>query len=315
VALALRYFVEERVDRAVLEVGIGGRLDATNTCHPELSVITPISHDHTDVLGQTLHEIAQEKAGIVRAGGLVVSAPQLPEADAVLERVCQELGAVRVRVGSEVRYRVEASDLRGVELSVWTDRGNYEGLQVPLLGRHQATNAALAVAAAERWLARDGQDLDPERVRVGLGAVRWPARQELVAERPWVVVDVAHNPASMQALRGTLDELFCGRRVVLVLGMVRGHEVRQTALAVLPAADHVVVTTPQHVRAVPAAELAEVVRPAHPRVEVVEDCEEAVARALRRCGPEDVLVVAGSFFVAGPARRWLLARAPAAPVS
>jgi dihydrofolate synthase/folylpolyglutamate synthase len=245
----------------------------------------------------------------------VVSAPQLPEADAVLERVCQELGAVRVRVGSEVRYRVEASDLRGVELSVWTDRGNYEGLQVPLLGRHQATNAALAVAAAERWLARDGQDLDPERVRVGLGAVRWPARQELVAERPWVVVDVAHNPASMQALRGTLDELFCGRRVVLVLGMVRGHEVRQTALAVLPAADHVVVTTPQHVRAVPAAELAEVVRPAHPRVEVVEDCEEAVARALRRCGPEDVLVVAGSFFVAGPARRWLLARAPAAPVS
>jgi dihydrofolate synthase/folylpolyglutamate synthase len=315
VALALRYFVEERVDRAVLEVGIGGRLDATNACHPELSVITPISHDHTDVLGQTLHEIAQEKAGIVRAGGLVVSAPQLPEADAVLERVCQELGAARVRVGSEVRYRVEASDLRGVELSVWTDRGNYEGLQVPLLGRHQATNAALAVAAAERWLARDGQDLDPERVRVGLGAVRWPARQELVAERPWVVVDVAHNPASMQALRGTLDELFCGRRVVLVLGMVRGHEVRQTALAVLPAADHVVVTTPQHVRAVPAAELAEVVRPAHPRVEVVEDCEEAVARALRRCGPEDVLVVAGSFFVAGPARRWLLARAPGAPVS
>jgi dihydrofolate synthase/folylpolyglutamate synthase len=315
VALALRYFVEEGVDRAVLEVGIGGRLDATNACHPELSVITPISHDHTDVLGHTLQEIAQEKAGIIRAGGLVVSAPQLPEADAVLERACRELGAFRVGVGSEVRYRVEASDLRGVQLCVRTDRGSYDGLRVPLLGRHQATNAALAVTAAERWLGRAGQELDPELVRVGLGRVRWPARQELVAERPWVVVDVAHNPASMQALRGTLDELFSGRRVVLVLGMVRGHEVRQSALAVLPAADHVVATTPQHVRAVPASELAEVLRAAHPRVEVVEECEEAVAWALSRCGPEDVLVVAGSFFVAGPARRWLLARAAGAPVS
>lgn len=315
VAVALRYFVEEGVDRAVLEVGIGGRLDATNACDPELSVITPVSYDHTDVLGRTLREIAHEKAGVIRPGRPVVSAPQHPDAEAVLEEACRELGAFRVRVGSDVRYRVEASDLEGVRLSVQTRAARYPDLRVPLLGRHQATNAAVAVAAAEGWLQGDGHRLEPEAVREGLAAVRWPARQEIVGERPWVVVDVAHNPASMRALRQTVEELFGGRRVVLVLGMVRGHEVESTVREILPAADHVVVTTAHHVRAVPAGELAEVVRATHPRVEVVDDCEGAVAEALDRCGVEDVLVVAGSFFVAGPARRWLVARGCAAPVS
>lgn len=311
VALALRYFVEERVDRAVLEVGIGGRLDATNACRPELSIVTPISYDHTDVLGRTLQEIAREKAGIIRPGGLVVCSPQPPEAEEVLESTCRELGARRVRVGSEVRLRVEASDLRGVRLHVDTPAASYPDLWVPLVGRHQATNAAVAVAAAEVWLSRDGARLDPDAVREGLARVRWPARQEVLSDRPWVLVDVAHNPASMRALRATLDELFGGRRLVLVLGMVRGHEVWETVREVVPRAAEVVVTTPRHVRAVPAAELAEVVRGLHPHVRVVEECDAAVAWGLRRCGAEDVLVVTGSFFVAGPARRWLVAHAAA----
>lgn len=315
VALALRYFLEERVHRAVLEVGIGGRLDATNACHPELSVVTPISHDHTDVLGHTLREIAREKAGIIRPGRAVVSAPQHPEAEEVLDAACRELGAPRVRVGRDVRFRVEASDLSGVRLEVDTPAARYADLWVPLVGRHQATNAAVAVAAAEVWLQRDGVRLDPQLVREGLAQVRWPARQEVVCERPWVLVDVAHNPASMRALRATLEELFAGRRLVLVLGMVRGHEVRQTAEEVLPLAAEVVVTTPQHVRAVPAAELADALRDHHPRIRVVEDCDAALAWGLSRCGAEDVLVVTGSFFVAGPARRWLVARASAARVS
>ncbi|MDR5676144.1 MAG: Mur ligase family protein, partial [Armatimonadota bacterium] len=236
VALAARYFVEEGVQRAVLEVGIGGRLDATNACHPEVSVVTPISYDHTDVLGSTLREIAREKAGIIRPGGLVVCAPQPPEAEEVLEATCRELGARRVRVGSEVQFHVEASELSGVRLSVQTPLQRYGGLWVPLLGRHQATNAAVAVAAVEAWLARDGERPDPQLVREGLARVRWPARQELVGQRPWVLVDVAHNPASMRALRATLEELFPDRRVVLVLGMVRGHETWQTAQEVLPCA-------------------------------------------------------------------------------
>ncbi|MER3455325.1 MAG: bifunctional folylpolyglutamate synthase/dihydrofolate synthase [candidate division GAL15 bacterium] len=315
VALALRHFVEERVHRAVLEVGIGGRLDATNACHPEVSIVTPISYDHTDVLGSTLQEIAREKAGILRPGRILVSAPQPPEAERVLEQACRELGVRWVRVGREVRFQVEASDLGGLHLWVRTDAGWYGKLRLPLLGRHQATNAAVAVAAAEAWLTQDGARLDPHAVREGLWRVRWPARQELLAERPWVLVDVAHNPASMAALRATLEELFGDRRVVVVVGMVRGHEVRQTLWELLPVADELVATTPDHVRAVPASELAEVVAEARSQVHVVEPCEEAVAWALGRCGAEDVLVITGSFFVAGPARRALLARAQPAPVS
>ncbi len=278
-------------------------------------MITPVSHDHTDVLGRTLREIAREKAGILRAGGTVVTAPQAPEAEEVLQHACQELGVRRVRVGEDVQVHVEASSLDGVRLSVHTPRGRYGRLWVPLLGRHQATNAAVAVAAAEVWREREGAALDAQAVRDGLACVRWPARQELLSRRPWVLVDVAHNPASMRALRTTLEELFSGRRVVLVLGMVRGHELEPTAAEVLPVADEVVVTTPHHVRAVPAQELALALRGLHPRVHVVEACEEAVAWAADRCGPEDVLVVAGSFFVAAPARRWLVAHASPAPVS
>lgn len=314
VALALLYFVETGVDRAVLEVGIGGRLDATNVCWPQVSVITPISYDHTDVLGQTLREIASEKAGIVRPRGTVVLAPQRPEAEEVLLATCRALEARTVWVGEDVRVEVDHSGLEGVRVSVATPTGRYPGLHVPLLGRHQATNAAVAVAAAECWAALEGWALRPEAVREGLARVRWPARQELLATRPWTLVDVAHNPASMEALRETVGELFGGRRVVLVLGMVRGHDARETASRILPVADEVVVTTPRHVRPVPARELAALVAAFHPRVHVVEDCEAAVRWARERCGPEDVLVVAGSFFVAGPARV-VLAGPAGAPVS
>jgi dihydrofolate synthase/folylpolyglutamate synthase len=311
VALALLHFLEARVDRAVFEVGIGGRLDATNVCWPEVSVITPISHDHTDILGQTLREIASEKAGIVRPGGTVVLAPQQPEAEEVLVATCRELSARTVWVGEDVRLEVEHSGLGGVRFSVTTPGQRYEGLHVPLLGRHQATNAAVAVAAAECWAAVDGWSLAPDAVREGLARVRWPARQELVGTRPWALVDVAHNPASMEALRQTVGELFSGRRVVLVLGMVRGHDARETISRILSVADEVVVTTPRHVRPVPAGELAALVAASHPRVHVVEDCEQAVRWAFGRCAPEDVLVVAGSFFVAGPARVVLAGRAGA----
>lgn len=314
VALALLHFREARVDHAVLEVGIGGRLDATNVCWPRVSVITPISHDHTDILGHTLREIAQEKAGIIRHRGNVVLSPQPPAAEEVLRATCGEMHARTLWVGQDVQLEVERSGLDGVRLRVATPARRYEDLHVPLLGRHQATNAAVAVAAAECWAALEGWSLEPEAVREGLARVRWPARQELVDARPWVLVDVAHNPASMEALRRTLDELFSDRRVVLVLGMVRGHDAQQTASRILPVADEVVVTTPRHVRPVPAEELATLVAATHPRVQVVEDCEEAVRWARARCAPEDVLVVAGSFFVAGPARAALAGQA-GAPVS
>jgi dihydrofolate synthase/folylpolyglutamate synthase len=306
VALALLHFLHEGVDRAVLEVGIGGRLDATNVCDPELSIITPISYDHTDVLGHTLTQIATEKAGIIRPGRPVVSAPQPEEARMVIAEVCERLGAQLVEVGRDTSYAVERMGLGGVEFTVTTFGGRYEGLHLPLLGRHQALNAAVALTAAEILLGRRCRTMGADEVRKELAHLEWPAREELLSLRPTVLVDVAHNPASIAALRATLEELFPDRRVVLLLGMIATHDPDPVAAIIAPVADEVITTTPLHLRPLAAHELAEVVRRYHRRVEAVPELDEALGAALERTGPEDVLVVAGSFFLAGPARERLL---------
>ncbi len=308
VALALLYFLRERVDRAILEVGIGGRLDATNVCDPELSVIAPVSYDHTDVLGNTLREIASEKAGIIRPGGTVVTAPQLPEPWEVLQETCLTLDARLVEVGRDVSYEIRRVGLDGVDFAVQTRHRRYEDLHVPLLGRHQAVNAAVAVAAVEELLRRTGRNLQPEAVRTGLAGLSWPAREELLSLRPGIVVDVAHNPASMAALRTTLKELFPDRRVVLVLGMIATHDPDPVAQIIVPLADKVITTTPQDPRALPAQALAEVVRRYTSRVLSLPGPEDALDAALARIGEEDVLVVTGSFYLAGPLRETLLRR-------
>lgn len=310
VALALLHFMDQRVDVAVMEAGIGGRLDATNVCDPRLSVITPVSYDHMDVLGNTLRQIATEEAGIVRPGGLAVTAPQTDEArDAILE-TCRQHGARLVEVGRDVTFEISSSTLQGVRLAVRTPKASYEEVHVPLLGRHQATNAAVAVAAAESL-----RDLNAEAVRGAFAGLRWPARSEILADRPTVVVDVAHNPASIGALRATIQELFRGRRIVLVFGMIASHDPAEPAELLVPLVDEVVVTTPLHVRPVPADEMAEVVRRHNEHVTVCPDREGALEHALSRTGPDDVLLVTGSFFLVGMAREWLLERVRRAPVS
>jgi len=306
VALALLYFLHEGVDRAVLEVGIGGRLDATNVCDPELSIITPISYDHTDVLGHTLTQIATEKAGSRGPGRPVGRARQPEEARAGSGEVGEQPGAQWVEVGRETSYAVEQMGLGGVEFTVTTPSRRYQGLHLPLLGRHQALNAAVALTAAEILLGR--RRLDADAVQKELAHLEWPAREELLSRRPAVLVDVAHNPASIAALRATLEELFAGRRVVLLLGMIATHDPDPVAAIIAPVADEVITTTPLHLRPLVAYELAEVVRRYHHRVEAVPELDEALGAALGRTSPEDVLVVAGSFFLAGPARERLLRR-------
>jgi dihydrofolate synthase/folylpolyglutamate synthase len=311
VAMAFLHFVRASVDVAVVEVGIGGRLDATNVLTPLVSVITPISFDHTDLLGDTLDAIAREKAGIIRPGGRVACAPQPPEARAVIAATCGELGARLVEVGKDVVIAACRPSLEGVDAVIDGVRARYE-VHLPLLGRHQAVNAATAVAALE-LLEEGGYRVGPQAVQGGLARVRWPARVELLGTRPYTLVDVGHNPASMQALCETLDELFAGRRVVAVFGMLRTKDYRSVTALLAPRADVVIATTPDNPHALPAEELAEVARPYAPHVEAVPDRQEAVARAVALAGPEDVLVVTGSFYLVGEARERLCRRKPTAP--
>ena len=200
-AAALLDFVAQRVDYAVLEVGLGGRLDATNVVSPLVCAITPVSFDHTDKLGDTLAQIAGEKAGILKRRVPAVVAPQQPEALEAIRRRARALDAPLRLVGRDV-----ALTCQGEGFEVATARRRYPGLRVALLGSHQRTNAAAAVALAEQALAATGRPLSPEPVRRALASLRWRARIETVATRPTVVVDGAHNVASARVLVATLAE-------------------------------------------------------------------------------------------------------------
>jgi len=308
VAMALLAFRRARVDVAVVEVGIGGRLDATNTTDPIVSVLTPVSYDHTELLGHTLTEIAHEKAGVIRPGRAVVSAPQPPEAEAVIEDAARCLGAPLLLVGREIGYEIVSSSLDGVAARIRGRRGTYD-VAIPLLGRHQAVNAAAAVAAAEELVPALGADA----VRAGIAGVRWPARVELVARRPYTIVDVGHNPASMAALCATLGELLGGRRLVVAFGMLATKDYHAVTALLAPLAAAVVTTTPDNPHALAAADLAAEVRRYTPHVEAVDDRRAAVARARQLTGPDDVLVVTGSFYFVGEARGRLLRRSAFEP--
>lgn len=312
VALAFTHFARSRVDLAIVEVGLGGRLDATNVADPAVSVITPVSYDHMEVLGDTLDAIAREKAGIIRDRGAVVSAPQGPEALAAIIDVCARHEARLWLIDEVMRWRAVSSTPyeQSFELSgPWWDYGR---LRLPLVGAHQIVNAATAVASAE-VLADRGFPLDAGAVRTGLDRLRWPARVEVLRERPYVVVDVAHNPASLGALRQTLEAIFPGRRIVLVFGMVATHDHRACTSLIAPLADVVIVTTPHHTKPLSAGVLAAEAGRFVARVEVVEDRQAAVQRALELAGPEDVVVVTGSFFLVGDVRDTLQAgRSPQA---
>ena len=309
VAMALLAFRRARVDAAVIEVGIGGRLDATNITDPAVSVITPISYDHMEILGHTLTEIAGEKAGIVRPGRPLVSAPQMPEALAVVEETARRAAAPFVLVGREIGCEIEASSLDGVRAKIRGRRSEYD-VAIPLLGRHQAVNAAVAAGAAEELL---GPSLTPDAVRAGIGGVHWPARIELVARRPYTIVDVGHNPASMTALCETLRELLGGRRLVVAFGMLATKDYHAVTALLAPLAAAVVTTTPDNPHALPAADLAAEVRRYTPHVEPIDDRRAAVARARELTGRDDVLVVTGSFYFVGEARGWLVRRSAFEP--
>lgn len=299
--LAFMHFARHCVDLAVVEIGIGGRFDACNVVEPCTSVITTIDYDHTDLFGHNLRAIASEDAGIIRPRGLAVTAPQPPAALRVLAEEAAQKGATLIRVGREVRYRTLRVSPTGLQVSVYGRAHRYGDLTVPLLGRHQAQNAAAAVAAAET-LGACGFAVPEAAVRNGLAGLRWPARIEIVRQTPTVVLDVAHNPVSFRALRAVLDETFAGRRVVLVIGLLGNKDLAGIARIIGPRTAVVIATRAHDVRALGAEEVAAAFRPLVSEVRAIEDPVGAVEAALASSGQEDVVCVAGSFHVAGPVR-------------
>ncbi|MDW8054961.1 MAG: folylpolyglutamate synthase/dihydrofolate synthase family protein [Anaerolineae bacterium] len=271
-ALGFAYFAEREVDWAVIEVGLGGRLDATNVIMPAASVITSISYDHQDVLGHTLTEIASEKCGIIKPGVPVVSQAQHPEAMAVIEQRAQAQAAPLTLVGRHWRWQLLAAEPKQQTFALWRsadDNGaaHHHDLDgeytLGLLGKHQIENAATAVATLDvirSALRESGFALEPSAIRAGLRAVHWPARFEVLRTAPPLVVDSAHNADSAQKLASALAEIFPGNRWVFVFSTLRDKDTIGMIHALQPLAARWVMTAFDHPRASDAASLCEAAR-------------------------------------------------------
>ena len=316
-AMGFEYFGRSRPDMVVLEVGMGGRLDATNVVEPRLSIITDIALDHQKYLGETVAEIAREKAGIIRPGGIVVTLPQLPEANDVIGNAILDAGA---RAVNAVPYVPPVSPGSASCLSGSWNRYPLEVMgarimvESPLVGRHQLRNLALAIAAAEELHNQGTVQITPETIAQGIRETHWPGRFQVVPAaggNPEYVLDVAHNPAGAWALRSTLSaaypDLGNGREITMVFGVMRDKAVQEITEILFPIAGRVIVTHANNPRSASPDEI----RRAAARVaagidmEEAEDVASALDRARKVAGPRGLVVVTGSIYIVGETMRML----------
>ncbi len=314
-AIAFEYFAQNKVDIAVLEVGMGGRLDATNVVEPKVSVITDISLDHQQFLGNTVREIAGEKAGIIRQGGIVVTLPQQPEANDVIGNSIMELGARGVSAVpyvppvSPASASVAAQDGAGRPMSRYPLRvmGREIVVETPLVGRHQLRNIALAIATAEE-LNKQGFAITPDAIECGIRETRWPGRFQVITAangEPEYVLDVAHNPAGAWALRSALSSAYEGRRLIFVFGAMRDKAIGEMAEILFPFADQVIATHADNPRAATPGEIREAAHRISAEIEEVVDVRSSLDRAKDLAGANGVVVVTGSIYIVGEAMRHL----------
>lgn len=324
-AIAFEHFAREKVDIAVLEVGMGGRLDATNVVEPRVSVITDISLDHQKFLGATVTEIAREKAGIIRPGGAVVTLPQHPEANDVIGNTILELGARAVNVVPYVPPVSPGSDkyFAPSDERHYSTGGNKEAkeefrphisryrLQVmdqeilvesPLVGRHQLRNVALAIAAAVELHQQGFSGITAKTVEAGIRDTQWPGRFQVIVPRPgWpeIVIDVAHNPAGAWALRSALSERYEGRSLIFLFGAMRDKAIAEMAEILFPLAEKVVATRPENPRAASPEEIQQAAARTAVDIELVNDVGRAIERARMLASRNGVIAITGSIYLVG----------------
>ena len=321
-AIAFAHFARERVDIAVLEVGMGGRLDATNVVEPLVSVITDISLDHQKFLGDTVGEIAGEKVGIIRRGGIVVTLPQQPEANDVIGNTILDLDAVGVSAvpyvppvspgGTEYLLpNAETSEAQRLRYPLQV-MGKQILVETPLVGRHQLRNVALAIATAEELSKKGLTGITADSVERGIRETHWPGRFQVVpasADRPQVVLDVAHNPAGAWALRSALSERCGDRPLIFVFGAMRDKAISEMTEILFPLAARVIAARPDNPRSASPEEIAQAASRTGTEIETVADVAKALDRALDIAGKESIVVVTGSIYLVGETMRILGLRA------
>ncbi len=333
-AIAFAHFARERVDIAVLEVGMGGRLDATNVAEPLVSVIADISLDHQKFLGNTVREIAREKVGIIRPGGVVVTLPQQPEANDIIGNTILDLGARGVSavqyvppvspgsreylapsgekkpLTSESAEKEENAENRTATFSRYPLQvmGKQILVESPLVGRHQLRNVALTIAAAEELAKAGIPGVTPESIERGIRQTHWPGRFQVVpaaASWPEIVFDVAHNPAGAWALRSALSERYEDRPLIFVFGAMRDKAISEMAEILFPLADRVIATRPANPRSASPEEIQQAGSRTGAEIEAVGEVEAALDRARAASRPDTLMVITGSIYLVGEAMRIL----------
>lgn len=301
-ALAFEAFARERVEFGVIEVGLGGRLDATNIITPVVSVITRVDFDHENYLGHSLAEIASEKAGILKFHVPAVSAPQLPEAREVLRARAKELNCPLVE--TEEAFRIEEENMEGgcvcATVKELSTGASFE-LAPTLPGRFQLQNAVNAMAAARLLQARNFR-ITNENIERGIAATRWPGRLEKLQSQPDIYLDGAHNPGAARELALFVEENFAGRRIYFIFGAMRDKAVDEVTGTLFPLASEVIFTRPGNPRAVSAAQLANMAGHHAEHFTVISDAEAALDAALAKARPEDAIFITGSLYLVGQLR-------------
>jgi len=299
-ALTFAYFQKKRVDFQVLEVGLGGRLDATNVvANPVICIITSISLDHTQILGDSLEEIAREKAGIIKSGCWVVISPQPEEAASVITEICRDKKAKVVQVGKDVTWHKISGDLHHQSLAIEGRTSKYQ-VSIPLLGDFQLENAATAIAALE-ILASASFAISAADITRGLARVKWPGRFQILQQHPTVLVDGAHNVASMKMLVNNIKAYFAHKRIFLVFGTSCDKDIPGIINELVPLSPQVIVTQASHSRAAPLSTLAAEFSKRGIEPEIKGTVAQAISRALSLAGRRDIICVTGSLFVVAEA--------------
>ena len=298
-AMALVYFARERTDIDVIEVGMGGRLDATNVILPSVAVITNISREHEAFLGSHLLDIASEKAGIIKPGIDVVTGAANPKIVELFERVSREKGASFWRLGRDVRYRYTAT---GLHYHGWIQ--SLHRLALGLRGPFQGRNAALALAAIERLVIK-GMRVPAQSMREGLKSTVWPGRMHVLRENPTILLDGAHNPKAARTLAKGLRKGFRYKRLIVVLGVMKDKDIGGLVRAIVPVADYVVYSRPLYARAANPEILMAKARLLGTPGEKIPRLTRALDRARELARPEDMILVTGSLFTVGEAMAYL----------
>jgi dihydrofolate synthase / folylpolyglutamate synthase len=289
-AMAFLLFQDQKTEAVVLEVGLGGRLDATNVVHPELCVITQVDFDHEALLGKSLEAIAGEKAGILKTGVPAVFAAQRPEARQTLDRRAASLGVDIIH--AQEKWHVENVELSAQGSAFTVHDGSEMRIHCPLAGEHQVANAVVAVAALERL------SIQVSAIERGIANTRWPGRLHRVSDSPEIILDGAHNPAGARALGAYIQRFYSNRRVVMVYGAMRDKAVEEIAGILFPRADEVIATAPRQSRAVDPETIRALA--AHPNLRTAPDLRAALDLA-RAGDPHGVIFVTGSLFLVGEA--------------